>query len=117
MAVDRVPLDELLAVTRTLAPITAGLGLEEVLIEARVPTPPDGELRNTAFGFSYQPGVGVTLSVAEPPTEPLPTLDEYAEKALRARRRGTVYPYELVPVLTRAGRHVPPARVSTGTSS
>jgi acetyl/propionyl-CoA carboxylase alpha subunit/acetyl-CoA carboxylase carboxyltransferase component len=98
-----VPLDELLAVTRTLAPITAGLGLEEVLIEARVPTPPDGELRNTALGFSYQPGVGVTLSVAEPPTEPLPTLDEYAEKALRARRRGTVYPYELVPVLTRTG--------------
>ena len=87
-----VPLDELLAVTRTLAPITAGLGLEEVLIEARVPTPPDGELRNMALGFSYQPGVGVTLSVAEPPTEPLPTLDEYAEKALRARRRGDGVP-------------------------
>jgi len=98
-----VPLDELLAVTRTLAPITAGLGLEEVLIEARVPSPPDGELRNMALGLSYQPGVGVTLSLEEPPTEPLPTLDEYAEKALRARRRGTVYPHELVPELTRAG--------------
>jgi acetyl/propionyl-CoA carboxylase alpha subunit/acetyl-CoA carboxylase carboxyltransferase component len=98
-----VPLDELAAVTRTLAPITAGLGLEEVTIEARVPAPPDGELRNMAFGFSYQPGVGVTLSVAQPPTEPLPTLDDYAQKALRARRRGTVYPYELVPVLTGAG--------------
>ena len=98
-----VPLDELRAVTRTLAPITAGLGLEEVLIEARVPAPPDGELRNMALGFSYQPGVGVTLSVAEPPTEPLPTLDEYAQKALRARRRGTVYPYELLPVLAGAG--------------
>ena len=98
-----VPLDELLAVTRTLAPITAGLGLEEVVIEARVAAPPDGELRNMALGFSYQPGVGVTLSVTEPPTEPLPTLDEYAQKAQRARRRGTVYPYELVPELTRAG--------------
>jgi len=98
-----VPLDELVAVTRTLAPITAGLGLEEVLIEARIPAPPDGELRNTALGFSYQPGVGVTLSVAEPPTEPLPTLDEYAQRALRARRRGTVYPYELLPALTRTG--------------
>ena len=98
-----VPLDELLAVTRTLAPSTAGLGLEEVLIEARVAAPPDDELRNTAIGFSYQPGVGVTLSVAEPPTDPLPTLDEYAQRALAARRRGTVYPYELVPVLTRPG--------------
>jgi acetyl/propionyl-CoA carboxylase alpha subunit/acetyl-CoA carboxylase carboxyltransferase component len=98
-----VPLDELVAVTRTLAPITAGLGLEEVLIEARVPAPPDGELRDMALGFSYQPGVGTTLSVAEPATEPLPTLDEYAQNVLRARRRGTVYPYELVPVLTGAG--------------
>ena len=98
-----VPLDELLAVTRTLAPATAGLGLEEVLIEARVPRPPDGDLRNTAIGFSYQPGVGATVSVSEPPTEPLPTLDEYAQKALAARRRGTVYPYEMVPVLTGAG--------------
>ena len=98
-----VPLDELVEVTRTLAPLTAGLGLEEVSMDARVPAPPDGELRNMAFGFSYQPGVGVTLSVAEPATEPLPTLDEYAQKALRARRRGTVYPYELVPVLTGAG--------------
>jgi acetyl/propionyl-CoA carboxylase alpha subunit/acetyl-CoA carboxylase carboxyltransferase component len=97
-----VPLDELVAITRRLAPITAGLGLQEVLIEARVPAPADGELRNMVLGFSYQPGVGVTLSVAEPPTEPLPTLDEYAQKALRARRRGTVYPYELLPVLTGA---------------
>jgi acetyl/propionyl-CoA carboxylase alpha subunit/acetyl-CoA carboxylase carboxyltransferase component len=98
-----VPLDELRALTRMLAPITAGSGLEEVLIEARVPAPPDGELRNMAFGFSYQAGVGVTLSVAEPPTEPIPTLGEYAQNALRARRRGTVYPYELLPVLTGAG--------------
>ena len=98
-----VRLDELRAITRTLAPLTAGLGLEEVAIEARVPAPPDGELRNMAFGFSYQPGVGVTLSIVEPPTEPIPTLDEYAQKALRARRRGTVYPYELLPVLTGAG--------------
>jgi len=98
-----VPLDELLSFTRTLAPITTGLGLEEVSIEARVPVPPDGELRHMALGFSYQPGTGVTLSVAEPPTEPLAPLDEYAQKVLRARRRGTVYPYELIPLLTRAG--------------
>ncbi|MBA3328165.1 MAG: ATP-grasp domain-containing protein [Solirubrobacterales bacterium] len=94
-----VPLDELMSVTRKLAALTVGLGLEDVVIEARVATPPDGELRNMALGFSYQPGEGVTMSVQEPPTEPLATLDEYAQKVLRARRRGTVYPYELVPLL------------------
>ncbi|MBA3748974.1 MAG: fused acetyl/propionyl-CoA carboxylase subunit alpha/methylmalonyl-CoA decarboxylase subunit alpha, partial [Solirubrobacterales bacterium] len=98
-----VPLDELLSLTRTLAPMTVGLGLEDVVIEARLPAPHDGEPRNMALGFSYQPGEGVTLSVEEPPTEPLPTLDEYAQKVLRARRRGNVYPYELVALLTRAG--------------
>ena len=96
-----MPLDELRSFTRTLAPLTTGLGLEEVSIEARVPAPGDGDPRPMALGFSYQPGAGVTLSVDQPPTEPLAPLDEYAQKVLRARRRGTVYPYELVPLLTR----------------
>ncbi len=96
-----VPLEELRTLTGTLAPLTVGLGLEEVVMEARVPVPPEEELRNMALGFSYQPGAGVTLSVEEPPSEPLPTLDEYAQKVLQARRRGTVYPYELVPLLIR----------------
>ncbi len=94
-------LDELRSFTRTLAPLTTGLGLEEVSIEARVPAPGDGDPRPMALGFSYQPGAGVTLSVDQPPTEPLAPLDEYAQNVLRARRRGTVYPYELVPLLTR----------------
>jgi acetyl-CoA carboxylase carboxyltransferase component len=98
-----VPLQELRALTRTLAPLTVGLGLEEVVMEARVPVPPEDELRNTALGFSYQHGAGVTVSVEEPPTEPLPTLGEYEQKVLSARRRGTVYPYELVPLLMREG--------------
>ncbi len=98
-----VSLDELLSVTRTLAPLTVGLGLEDVVMEARVAAAPDEEPRDMALGFSYQPGEGVTLSVQDPPTEPLPTLDEYAQKVLSARRRGTVYPYELVPLLTREG--------------
>ena len=98
-----VPLDELRSVIRTLAPLTAGLGLEDVVIEARLGAAPDDEPRTMALAFSYQPGEGVTLSVEEPATEPLPPLDEYAQKVLQARRRGTVYPYELIPLLMREG--------------
>jgi len=98
-----VPLEELRSITRTLAPLTVGLGLEDVVMHARVPAPPQGEPREMALGFSYQPGKGVTVSVEEPSTEPLRTLDEVAQKVLRARRRGTVYPYELVPLLMRDG--------------
>jgi acetyl/propionyl-CoA carboxylase alpha subunit/acetyl-CoA carboxylase carboxyltransferase component len=98
-----VPLVDLRAITRTLAPLTAGLGLEDVVMHARVPAPPTGEAREMALGFSYQPGKGVTVSVEDPSTQPLRTLDAYAQKVLQARRRGTVYPYELVPLLMREG--------------
>ena len=39
------------------------------------------------------------LSVGEPPTEPIEPLDDYRQKVLRARSRGTVYPYELTGML------------------
>ena len=53
--------------------------------------------------FFYQPGSGVQFAVGPPPTERLKPLDDYAQKVLRARRRGTVYPYELQAMLAGAG--------------
>ena len=38
----------------------------------------------------------------DPPTAPMRPLDAYTQKVIQARRRGLVYPYELVPLLTRA---------------
>lgn len=40
------------------------------------------------------------MRVTEPPKEPLKPLDEYTQKVQRSRARGTVYPYELIPLLT-----------------
>jgi acetyl-CoA carboxylase carboxyltransferase component len=51
--------------------------------------------------MSRPPGAGLTVRVTEPPTHPLRELDGYAQKVIRARRRGAVYPYELVPMLLR----------------
>jgi acetyl-CoA carboxylase carboxyltransferase component len=51
----------------------------------------------------YEPGESVAVSLEEPPTRPLAPLDDYDQKVLRARRRGTVYPYELAGLL--AGPH------------
>ena len=39
------------------------------------------------------------LQVGPPPTEPVPPLDDYRQKVLRAARRGNVYPYELTGML------------------
>ncbi len=95
-------LDELSALQRTIAPLTAGAGIEEVLAQGRI-SGPDGVPHPVAVRFSYQPGSGVVASVINAPTERLQPLDDYAQKVLRARRRGTVYPYELTRLLAGGG--------------
>ncbi len=87
-------LDQITALQRGIAPLTAGAGIDEVLAQGRVAAP-DGTIVPVAAKFFYQPGSGVQFTVGAPPTERLKPLDDYAQKVLRARRRGTVYPYEL----------------------
>jgi acetyl/propionyl-CoA carboxylase alpha subunit/acetyl-CoA carboxylase carboxyltransferase component len=89
------PLEELASLQRTLAPLTAGAGIDEVAAQGRIAAP-DGGIRHAAIRFSYRPGSGVVADITKPPTERLAPLDDYALKVLRARRRGTVYPYELL---------------------
>src|SRR5262245_54006237 len=93
-----IPLRELTVLTRRLAPITEGLGLEEVLLSFTAANGEEGP-HETALRFSHQPGAGVTVAQTDVPTEPLMPLDDYAQRVLAARRRGTVYPYELVRLL------------------
>ncbi|GAA2128697.1 carboxyl transferase domain-containing protein [Nocardioides bigeumensis] len=94
--------DGLAALGNKIRPLTDGAGIVEVLAEGRV-LGADGAPVPVCVRFGAQPGAGVATSVEEPPTEPLEQLDDYAGKVLRARRRGLVYPYELVPMLTGPG--------------
>ncbi|MCW2647947.1 MAG: Carbamoyl-phosphate synthase chain ATP-binding protein [Pseudonocardiales bacterium] len=87
-------LDQLTALQRGIAPMTVGAGIDEVVAQGRVAMP-DGAFVPVAARFFYQPGSGVQFAVGPPPTDRLKPLDDYAQKVLRARRRGTVYPYEL----------------------
>ncbi len=89
------PLEELTALKRTISPLTAGVGVDEVVARGRVRLA-DGRVRPAAVRFTYQPGRGVVADVSGPLTEPLQPLDEYAQKVARSRRRGAVYPYELL---------------------
>jgi acetyl/propionyl-CoA carboxylase alpha subunit/acetyl-CoA carboxylase carboxyltransferase component len=95
-----LPLVELDAVVRNLAPRAEGLGLEQVGVAYRTPGP-DGEPIELLLRLSQPPGAGLAIQVTDPPPQPLRELDSYAQKVIRARRRGAVYPYELVPMLTR----------------
>jgi acetyl/propionyl-CoA carboxylase alpha subunit/acetyl-CoA carboxylase carboxyltransferase component len=90
---------ELAAWQRAIAPWPPQAGIEEVLVQGRL-ADADGTIRYVVTRLCYEPGGSVAVSVEEPPTRPLAPLNDYRQKVLRARRRGTVYPYELVGLLT-----------------
>jgi len=92
-------LDAAERIARRVAAATEGLGLETVLIHGLF-----GEAVNAGDGvvlrFENPSGAGLELSVELPPTEPLAPLDDYTQKVVECRRRGYVYVYEFVRMLT-----------------
>ena len=102
-AVD-APLADLGPVIRSLAARTGALGLEQVMVQFR-----DAEGRERVLRLSRPPGAGLTLRVTDPPPSPLRELNAYTQNVIRARRRGTVYPYELIPLVTRSPDPAGPA--------
>jgi acetyl/propionyl-CoA carboxylase alpha subunit/acetyl-CoA carboxylase carboxyltransferase component len=95
-------LDQLTALQAKISPLTAGAGVEEVLVQGRIATP-TGDSAPVVARFHYQPGSGVVTSIEQPPTDRLKPLDDYAQKVVRARRRGVVYPYELQSLIAGPG--------------
>ena len=96
-------IEELTTVAQRVVPTTAGAGVEEVLFLGRQRDPQTRQLHPVAVRISYDVAAGVQLDVTEPPAEPIEPLDDYGQKVLRARRRGTVYPYELTGMIAGPG--------------
>jgi len=105
--------DELSDVMHKLAPATEGLGIEQVVVRARMPQPENGELRDTVLRMSNPSGSGLLLTSGAPPERPLEPLSDYDMKVLKMRQRGLVYPYEIVHMLT-PDRHAAQAEFPPG---
>ncbi len=88
--------DELDDLIHRLAPATEGLGLERVMVRARMPNPRTGELEDKVIDIFNLGGKGVTLRFRDPPTEPIQPLSPYTQKVVRLRQMGMNYPYELL---------------------
>jgi acetyl/propionyl-CoA carboxylase alpha subunit/acetyl-CoA carboxylase carboxyltransferase component len=88
---------ELLSVLRTLAPRTGDAGLEQLGLQGRIRGA--GGTREVRLRMTRSAATGLTFEVTPPPRAPLQPLDGYAQLVMRARRLGTVYPYELIPLL------------------
>ncbi|MBV1855555.1 ATP-binding protein [Catellatospora tritici] len=90
-------IEDLHLVIQRMLPLTAGAGLEQVLFLGRQRDTATGELSDIAVEVSFD--AGMRMSVTAPTTEPIEPIDDYRQKVLSARRRGTTYPYELTGML------------------
>ncbi|HMD15233.1 MAG TPA: carboxyl transferase domain-containing protein [Terriglobales bacterium] len=98
--------DELRDLVRKLAPATAGLGLEQVIVRLRIPSPATGELRDMVVRISSPGGSGMLITFRPGgQLQPIKPLTEYDQKVVRMRQRGLIYPYEIIKMLTPAPEH------------
>ncbi len=92
--------EEFLDIMQRLWPATEGLGLEKIVVQARITDPRTGELLDRALHFSTSGGRELFLHVGVPSEAPIQALTEYRQKVVQLRTRGLVYPYELIQMLT-----------------
>ena len=96
IGVTRTELEE---VARRAWSATVGADLEEILLIGRHRDEQTGGLAKIAVRITAGASGSGALTVGEPPTDPVRPLDDYRRQVLRASRRNTVYPYELVTLL------------------
>ncbi len=96
---------------RRLFPATRHLGLDRVVVRLRLldPAHPERPARPFEVVISDPTGGRMEIAWREPRRTPLEPAGAYQRRLVEARRRGLVYPYEIVRLLTRGG-DLPPGR-------
>jgi acetyl/propionyl-CoA carboxylase alpha subunit/acetyl-CoA carboxylase carboxyltransferase component len=94
-----VPVELWRDLAHKLAPAIQGLGIERVVARVRV-AGGEGALREADLHVTNPGARGVAVREAEPDDEPIEPLDDYRLRVLQTQRRGGVYPFELVRLLT-----------------
>jgi acetyl-CoA carboxylase carboxyltransferase component len=105
--------DEARPVIARLGRMTAGLGLEMVLLRVRLTDRDGGSEREVVVRFFNPAGRGVVTQIDPLPAEPLQPLDEGAQRIVSARRRGQVHPAEILKVLA-PERRTPDSAIPPG---
>jgi acetyl-CoA carboxylase carboxyltransferase component len=91
--------EEMQGLVERLAPAAEGVGLEMVLIDARLRHPATGHLRETLIRVIVSEGTGISIRLDSPTERPLEPLAEYQQRVVQLRRRGLTHPYELLKML------------------
>jgi acetyl/propionyl-CoA carboxylase alpha subunit/acetyl-CoA carboxylase carboxyltransferase component len=103
----RLSREEIASLAERLAPATQGLGLEMVLIDARIPDPATGELEETLLRMIAGDRGGVAIRWDRPTDRPIQPMAEYQQRVVQLRRRGLVHPFQIV-------RHLAPDEPQRG---
>jgi len=82
-----------------MAARTLGLGVERLTLYCRFVNE-DRQVLEKELLFDNIVGTNFTIRVREPSRRPMEPMDGYVAKVVRARQRGTVYPYEIIRMLT-----------------
>ena len=90
--------DEARAVIARMGRMSAGLGLEMVMLRVTLGSG-DGAGHEVVLRFFNPAGRGVVTQIDPLPTEPLQPLDDGAQRIVTARRRGQVHPAEILKLL------------------
>ncbi len=93
-------LRDMARVSKRLAPLAKNLGLEKAVVRIRLP---EGDtVREAVIHISNRVGTGMHLRIDDLSDRPIRSLSAYAQKVVRMRRLGLVYPYEIIRMLTPA---------------
>jgi len=96
----RLKAHELVAISHPLEASTRGLGLQKVVIRARVSDGNTPEtLRDTEIVVSNPSRSKLQIHFREPHAHPIRAMKPYDLRVVRARRMGYVYPYEITKML------------------
>ncbi|HET9780146.1 MAG TPA: carboxyl transferase domain-containing protein, partial [Candidatus Dormibacteraeota bacterium] len=99
-------LEELHPIVNRLAAASDGLGLEKTVVQVRLRDSATGEFKDTEIQFSSTPASGVAVMRRQNPTTiPIQPLSEYRQRVAQLKRRGLIYPYELIAMFTAGGDH------------
>ena len=112
-----IVLDRRIAETlaRRLAPATRHLGLEKVVVRLSLLAADRSVGRTIEVVLSDLTGSRMEIQWREPHRDPLRPASDYERKVVDARRRGLVYPYEIVRMLTGRDRETGEAAAALST--
>ncbi|MBX7222217.1 MAG: biotin/lipoyl-binding protein [Blastocatellia bacterium] len=92
--------EEINQLARDYSAATAGLGLEWISIRCEMRDPFSGIIKDMVIVIENPGGFEPVVSFQPPADKPLEPLTDYKRKVVQTHRRGMVYPYEIIEMLT-----------------